>query len=402
MTSPLKFFSLVFFGLGGCFKWGSRAGDHVPESTPLQEDYSYDGEVIVVGAGAAGLAAARVLGENNVSYTILEATDRYGGRLGEDTDFADFPIDLGAEWIHNTPDILDVLSGEPGTADSTALIPYRLESAATWDGSEYTMISKWELDAMFEFFPEYKFKTSTWFDFVRTHYGLRVEDKIQYESPVASIDYGDERVEVTTTDGRRFVADKVLVTVSVGLLKAGTIVFDPHLSAEKQAAFDDVEFQRGFKLFLKFTEDFYPDAIDCDGDDGDKVYWDVAFGKEVEDNVLGMLVRSPSVEAYYALGSEDAIVTAVLEELDLMFDGAATAAYTGEYKLLDWGRQRYTRGTWVEGFNIGRSTLRDLNESLDQKVYFAGEAHDIRQQLGVPGAILSGFDTVDRLLTGQD
>jgi hypothetical protein len=56
----------------------------------------------------------------------------------------------------------------------------------------------------------------------------------------------------------------------------------------------------------------------------------------------------------------------------------------------------------VEGFKIGRSTLKDLNESLDQKVYFAGEAHDVRQQLGVPGAILSGFDTVDRLLTGQD
>lgn len=400
MSSPLKFFSIAFVGLCGCFKWGSRSV--VSESTSLQEDYNYDGEVIVVGAGAAGLAAARVLDENNVSYTILEATDRYGGRLGEDTDFADFPIDLGAEWIHNTPDILDVLSGEPGTADTTDLIPYRLESGATWDGSEYTPLSKWELDARFEFFPEYKFKTSTWFDFVRTHYGLKVVDKIQYDSPVASIDYGDERVEVTTTDGRRFIADKVLVTVSIGLLKAGTIVFDPPLGADKLAAFDDVDFQLGFKLFLKFNEDFYPDAISCEGDGADKAYWDVAFGKDVEDNVLGLLVRSPSVEAYYALGSEDAIVTAVLEELDRMFDGAATASYTGQYRLLDWGRYEYTRGTWVEGFKIGRSTLKDLNESLDQKVYFAGEAHDVRQQLGVPGAILSGFDTVDRLLTGQD
>ena len=168
------------------------------------------------------------------------------------------------------------------------------------------------------------------------------------------------------------------------------------------AAFDDVDFQLGFKLFLKFNEDFYPDAISCEGDGADKAYWDVAFGKDVEDNVLGLLVRSPSVEAYYALGSEDAIVTAVLEELDRMFDGAATASYTGQYRLLDWGRYEYTRGTWVEGFKIGRSTLKDLNESLDQKVYFAGEAHDVRQQLGVPGAILSGFDTVDRLLTGQD
>jgi monoamine oxidase len=57
-----------------------------------------------------------VLEENNIRYAILEATDRYGGRLKEDTAFADFPIDLGAEWIHNLPVILDVVSWVEGAS----------------------------------------------------------------------------------------------------------------------------------------------------------------------------------------------------------------------------------------------------------------------------------------------
>ena len=397
----LTLFAFIFC-FSGCFTWGSRAARYLPETTALEQDYSYDGEVIIVGAGAAGLAAARVLDENNIAYIILEATNRFGGRLGEDTEFADFPIDLGAEWIHNNAEILDVLSGVPGTATDTELIPYHLQNAARWDGESYETVSQWELDAMFSYFPEYKFKTSTWYDFVRTHFGSHVEGKIKYESPVTHINYGGDRVEVTTSDGQLFVADKIIVTVSVGVLKDDIITFEPPLSAAKRTAFEDVEFDQGFKLFLKFSEQFYPDAIECTGEAVDKAYWDVTFGKDVNDHVLGLLARTPSVENYYALGSEEAIVTAVLEELDLMFDGAASRTYTEEYMLLDWGRQEHVRGTWVEGFLIENATLETLNASLAHKVYFAGEVNDARRQLGVPGAILSGFDAVDRLLKGQD
>ena len=103
--------------------WGPGAARYLPEKTPLQQNYSYDGVVIIVGAGAAGLDAARVLDENKISYIILEATNRFGGRLGEDTEFAEFLIDLGAEWIHNNAEILDVLSGAPGTATDMELTP---------------------------------------------------------------------------------------------------------------------------------------------------------------------------------------------------------------------------------------------------------------------------------------
>ncbi len=59
-----------------------------------------DARVIIVGAGAAGLNAGRVLNEKGVNFTIVEASDQVGGRLRKNTEFADFPLDVGAEWIH--------------------------------------------------------------------------------------------------------------------------------------------------------------------------------------------------------------------------------------------------------------------------------------------------------------
>jgi monoamine oxidase len=393
---------LVFITLSGCFNWGSRAGGKLPDTTALQATYDYDGEVIVIGAGAAGLAAARVLEDNDVRYTVLEATERYGGRLGEDAGFADFPIDLGAEWIHNNPEILDVLSGEVGTAAGTPLIPYHLQDTYPWDGVDYTAVSQKQNDRVFAFFPEYKFKDSTWYSFVSEHFGQRVEHRIQYNDPVVSIDYSGERVEVTTAAGEVHSADKVLVTVSVGVLQSGAIAFVPGLSDDKQEAIDSVEFLPGIKLFLKFSEKFYPDAISWDVEEGQNGVYDVAFDKDASAHVLGLLATGPAADGYYALGSEEEMVSAVVEELDQIFDGAASDAFTGEYVLQDWGRHEYTKGTWVEGFKIRRATLRVLNESLQQKVYFAGEVNDPYHQMGVPAAVLSGLHAVDRLLTNQD
>jgi monoamine oxidase len=60
-------------------------------------------EVIVVGAGVAGLAAARTLRERGVRTVVLEARDRIGGRVFTYRDpRVAIPIELGAEFIHGT------------------------------------------------------------------------------------------------------------------------------------------------------------------------------------------------------------------------------------------------------------------------------------------------------------
>ena len=57
------------------------------------------GPVIVIGAGLAGLGAARALTDAGVQVVVLEARDRIGGRVHTDMSLG-VPIDLGASWIH--------------------------------------------------------------------------------------------------------------------------------------------------------------------------------------------------------------------------------------------------------------------------------------------------------------
>jgi monoamine oxidase len=68
-------------------------------------------DVIVIGAGAAGLVASAELAAEGLSVIILEARDRVGGRIYTLKDLGQqFPIELGAEFIHGRPrEIMDAL-----------------------------------------------------------------------------------------------------------------------------------------------------------------------------------------------------------------------------------------------------------------------------------------------------
>ncbi len=57
-------------------------------------------DVVVVGAGAAGLAAAKTLRANGVACEVLEAMDRIGGRAFTSTREFGVPFDVGCAWLH--------------------------------------------------------------------------------------------------------------------------------------------------------------------------------------------------------------------------------------------------------------------------------------------------------------
>src|SRR5439155_3319373 len=67
-----------------------------------------DPQVVIIGAGVAGVTAARDLAAAGVRVLVLEARDRLGGRvLTQHT--ADGPVELGAEFVHGAfPEILGV------------------------------------------------------------------------------------------------------------------------------------------------------------------------------------------------------------------------------------------------------------------------------------------------------
>ena len=220
------------FCLSGCFKWAARAESKLPKETSLHKTYNYDGKVIIVGAGASGLAAAKVLEQNNIDYIILEATNRYGGRLKKDTTLADFPIDIGAEWLHSVPITLNKLKGKQGVEIDEVLIPYHLDKTANWDGKDYKIDPHWQNNFMYSFLPESKFKETTWYDFVDENIAKTVKHNIEFNSPVAAIDYSENKVIVKTTNGKSYEADRVIVTVSIGVLKSNMITFIPEMNEE--------------------------------------------------------------------------------------------------------------------------------------------------------------------------
>ena len=379
--------------------WAARAVENLPEVTALDKSYEYSGKVIIVGAGPSGLAAAKILERNQIDYLILEATDRFGGRLKKDTTLADFPIDLGAEWIHSNPIVLNKIKGLSGTAIEEDLIPYHLESAAKWNGNTIKEVSKAELDFRYRFLPESKFKSSTWYDFVEENLAKSVQSKIHFNSAVTSIDYSDDEVMVKTVGGKTYKADRVLVTVSVGVLKSEAIEFTPALDVKKKKAIASINFRPGLKVALKFSDTFYHNAIECASNSGERAYYDIALGKETESNILGFLCTGEESRRYIEYSTDEALVQVLLEELDQMYTGRATELFTGEYRIEKWSEYEFTRGTWTQAFEESPHHLRHLNRSLMNKVFFAGEINDPYRQMGVPGAILSGYHSIDELLS---
>tara|TARA_Y100000287_G_C14031905_1_gene262072 strand:- start:72 stop:593 length:522 start_codon:yes stop_codon:yes gene_type:complete len=171
------------------------------------------------------------------------------------------------------------------------------------------------------------------------------------------------------------------------------------MNKKKIQAIESITFNPGFKVAMKFSEKFYPDAINCKVKNGEKVFYDIAFKKESNNHILGFLYTGTNVDDYYQLGSEKNIVSSLIDELDKMFDGKASKFYTEEFLFENWGKHDFTLGTWTQAFLEKKSQLNILREPLKNKVYFAGEIYDKYRQMGVPGAVLSGYDSIDKLLT---
>lgn len=71
-------------------------------------------DVVVVGAGLAGLAAARALTDAGADVAVLEARDRVGGRTHSVLEDGQRLIEYGAQWVGPTQDRVLALIGEFG------------------------------------------------------------------------------------------------------------------------------------------------------------------------------------------------------------------------------------------------------------------------------------------------
>ena len=93
-------------------------------------------EVVVVGAGFAGLSAARTLARNGIDVVVVEARDRVGGRSWTETSAAGHQFDRGGQWIGPTQHHLQSLADELG---AETFPTYVSGEAVEWrDGVRHT------------------------------------------------------------------------------------------------------------------------------------------------------------------------------------------------------------------------------------------------------------------------
>ena len=361
-------------------------------------EVNFSGKVIVVGAGSAGLISGYLLDKYNIDFQIIEASSVFGGRVKRNDDFADFPIDLGGEWIHEDPSVLARLISNSSINANVEIITYSPDTIYNWNNNKLKK-QNWASN----FYSEYKFKDTTWYGFFEKYIVPNISDKIIYNSPVSEINYSDDKVTVKNTNGDIFEADKVLVTVPIKILQGNSISFIPDLPSEKRAAINSVEMPDGIKVFIEFSENFYPDILFTGGflselQAADKLFYNAAFRKDSSKNILGLFTVGEKASVYTSLENDDEIINRIISELDEIFDGKASKTYV-KHVIQNWSKEPFIQGSYSSSFNESESkTIDILSEPLSNKIFFAGEALSFDNRATVPGAGESAYSVIETIL----
>ena len=230
--------------------------------------------------GCRRTRAAHLLVRAGVDVRILEAGSTHGGRMRRTLDFVDFPIPLGAEWLHDDEAVLADIADD---AVEVELVGYGPDDDLGFYDGELTIEPSDDDDL--------KFVGSSWFDFFDEYVVPGVADRLEFDTQVVRIDSTGERVLVTGARGNVAEADAVIVTVPVTILRDRAITFVPDLSDDTWAAVDEVPIWGGIKVFVEFDERFYPTFVafpDSDSPAGQRLYYDAAHGQDSEAHVLGL------------------------------------------------------------------------------------------------------------------
>lgn len=407
-----------------------------------------DADVIILGAGVAGLAAARHLGAAGVDALILEARDRIGGRVWTDYSFAEGPIELGAELIHGEGAVTNALARAAGIATTPvdrygglrwsaggparpvdALAPALREMIrglqaaykglgdappspdrsladelrARGFGAEalgvadvllaQTCCASIERLSCADLARELRVDHAGLQEFrLVGGYGPLIDWmagglRVALGAPVAAVHRHGRGVTVTA-GGRAYEASRCIITIPPGLL--GQVAFDPPLSAAKAEAAAAFALEPATKLFFRF----------------DRAYWDAGLAYVAHEGLFSRwwtpLLHMPGAPVICCyVTAERARLVDALDDRELRGRALAELAeLAGAPGLRDgcvalrrsaWGLDPLARGGYAHlppGAADARPALAAPEGEL---LFFAGEAtaHDTNPQT-VHGAIESG------------
>jgi len=411
----------------------------------LLEDFQYTGKVLIIGAGAAGLYAGYILKSKGIDFQILEASANYGGRIGKLSGFAKYPLDLGAQWLHGKNSIVGELVSQSGakiTLDNSdekywfknkivSSLPKDINTIFTREtnlpdisfkdfaiqegfGNDYNNIVEgiagdsgaaasrisayWKIKEEENWISgddDFKFE-ETYFDLIDSQIASKVQDNIKLNTIVKKINYTESSIVITDSNNNTYSGDKVIVTVPITILKSNAIEFIPSLSLDKTSAFSKIGMDAGMKVFLKFNNKFFDQNII--GGSTSASYSDESIGKQQDDNVLLAFIMGKQAEYLTSLGNEEDIKNALLQELDSMYNGQASASFIS-YHVQNWTTNPFIKGAYSYS-TIGMGDARQISaQSINKKIYFAGEAMNFNgHHQTVHGAIETGYKEVINIL----
>lgn len=432
-------------------------------------------KILVIGAGIAGLAAARTLVGEGYEVTVLEARDRIGGRLWTDSSLG-VPLDLGASWIHGaTGNPITALADAAGArrvatsyesgilfdGDGKEITPSRearmVELRASWDQAITEAEDAGEDAPLFETIwkgtgaedlstadqqllrfmmssaletefggsmsaPERKVgdMSTLWYDSALPFGGDEVvfaegyaqiaQHLASVDSPltirlgekVQSVDHSGSSVVVTSDKGQH-TADRVIVTVPLGVLKAGHIRFTPGLPGTHAEAIGQLKMGVLDKLYLRFDDVFWDDhdwieSIPAEGAAlqtwTEWVNLNRPLGQPI---LLGFSAADVAVELESL--SDAAIVDDAVARLKSIY-GTSIPAPTGSARTR-WNKDPFTLGSYsFNAFGMTGETRSRLALPVNERLYFAGEATHPDHWGTVHGAYLSGVRAAKQISGG--
>lgn len=226
----------------------------------------------IVGAGIAGLSAAQILDAAGREVDVIEARDRIGGRVNTDTSLG-FAADLGASWLHGDDgnpltEVTDQVGMRKAVSELSWIvrangrvlddkeIPGWVNDVSNYDnqaGASKSELNEWG----YVFASDYGGEEILFPDgYGQIFDAFKGGYDVTFNTVVTGIDYSGSGVIVGVENGFQ-TYDAVIVTVPLGVLKAGAVTFTPALPKAYQAAIDVLGFGTLDKIYLQFEEVFW-------------------------------------------------------------------------------------------------------------------------------------------------
>jgi monoamine oxidase len=223
---------------------------------------------------------------------------------------------------------------------------------------------------------------------------------VELNSAIQSVNYTGDKITLTGvkngTEAFTAEVDRLVVSVPVSILKANTIAFTPSLPSAKATALSRMDMEASIRVRLEFKKNFWGmNSAFIYGGAQAPEYFNAGIGRDAMQKTLDITIQGARAQELSAKDKE--MVPVILAELDAVFNGQATENVRRDASnnvlsvIMDWTKVPYIRGgaSYVKpgGSNADRISL---SESVNGKVFFAGEATDIAGDAGtISGAIQS-------------